>query len=186
MPAINDAKVLVVATHGFEQSELTHPRDSLRGAGAAVTVASLDGKAIRGWSGSDWGETVDADAALADVNPADFDALVIPGGQINPDLLRVEEDVISLVRRFHDDGKVIAAVCHGPWVLVEAGILKGREATSYHSIRTDLVNAGAIWEDTPVVADKGIVTSRKPDDLPVFFDKIVEEIEEGRHQRQAA
>ncbi|MWD27749.1 DJ-1/PfpI/YhbO family deglycase/protease [Aquicoccus sp. SCR17] len=186
MPAINDAKVLIVATHGFEQSELTHPRDSLRGTGATVDVATLDGQKIRGWDGDDWGEFVEADKALSDVNAADYDALVIPGGQINPDLLRVEEDVISLVRNFHDSGKVIAAVCHGPWVLVEAGVVKDRHVTSYHSIATDVKNAGGKWEDSEVVADQGIITSRNPGDLEAFFKKIVEEIEEGRHERKAA
>ena len=149
-------------------------------------VATLDGKSIRGWSGPDWDGEAEADLALRDVDLGAYDALVIPGGQINPDLLRVEEDVISLVRSFHDSGKTIAAVCHAPWVLVEAGIAKGREMTSYHSIRTDVANAGATWVDREVVADQGIVTSRNPGDLKAFVAKIVEEIEEGTHDRKAA
>jgi len=186
MPAINDAKILLIATHGFEQSELEFPRDQLRAKGATLHVATLDGNTVKGWEGSDWGREAEADATLSDVSADDYDALVIPGGQINPDLLRVDADVVELVKTFHDQGKVIAAVCHAPWVLVEAGILKGRVATSYPSIKTDVMNAGANWTDSEVVADQGIVTSRKPDDLKAFVGKIVEEIEEGKHQRKAA
>ena len=186
MPGIKTARILVITTHGFEQSELEFPRDQLRAKGAEVHVATLDGKAVKGWEGSDWGREAEADLRIADADPAAYDALVIPGGQINPDLLRVEEDVLSLVRRFHDSGKVIAAVCHAPWVLVEAGIVKGRDMTSYGSIRTDVINAGANWTDAEVVADNGIVTSRNPGDLKAFVAKIVEEIEEGTHDRKAA
>ncbi|WP_417724490.1 type 1 glutamine amidotransferase domain-containing protein [Salipiger sp.] len=186
MPGIKTARILVITTHGFEQSELEFPRDQLRAKGAEVHVATLDGKAVKGWEGSDWGREAEADLRIADADPAAYDALVIPGGQINPDLLRVEEDVLSLVRKFHDSGKVIAAVCHAPWVLVEAGIVKGRDMTSYGSIRTDVINAGANWTDAEVVADNGIVTSRNPGDLKAFVAKIVEEIEEGTHDRKAA
>ncbi|MHA6324631.1 type 1 glutamine amidotransferase domain-containing protein [Roseivivax sp. CAU 1753] len=186
MATIKDSKILIVATHGFEQSELEVPRDKLRDHGATVHVASLDGAAIKGWDGDDWGREADADATLADVDPSDYDALVLPGGQINPDLLRVEADVIKTIRAFHQSGKTIAAICHAPWLLVEADILKGRTATSYPSIKTDVKNAGANWVDETVVADQGIVTSRNPDDLDAFVAKIVEEIEEGTHARQAA
>ncbi|WP_417720256.1 type 1 glutamine amidotransferase domain-containing protein [Salipiger sp.] len=186
MPGIKTARILVITTHGFEQSELEFPRDQLRAKGAEVHVATLDGKAVKGWEGSDWGREAEADLRIADADPAAYDALVIPGGQINPDLLRVEEDVLSLVRKFHDSGKVIAAVCHAPWVLVEAGIVKGRDMTSYGSIRTDVINAGGNWTDVEVVADNGIVTSRNPGDLKAFVAKIVEEIEEGTHDRKAA
>ncbi|AUC52909.1 protease [Sagittula sp. P11] len=186
MPNIAETKVLIIVTHGFEQSELEFPRDQLRAKGAEVHVATLDGKAIKGWEGSDWGREAEADLKIEDANPHDYDALVIPGGQINPDLLRVEESVLALVRTFHDQGKVVAAVCHAPWVLIEAGIVAGRRMTCYTSIRTDLENAGAKVMDTSVVADNGIVTSRKPDDLKDFVAKIVEEIEEGTHGRKAA
>jgi protease I len=186
MPAISDAKILLISTHGFEQSELEFPRDQLRAKGATLHVATPDGSAIKGWEGSDWGREAEADARIADVSVEDYDALVIPGGQINPDLLRVDEDVLELVKAFHDQGKTIAAVCHAPWVLVEAGILKGREATSYHSIKTDVINAGAHWKDVPVVVDQAIITSRQPQDLEAFVAKIVEEIEEGKHTRKAA
>lgn len=186
MPTIDNSKILVITTHGFEQSELEFPRDQLRAKGAEVHVATLDGKPANGWKGADWGEPAEADLRLSDARADDYDALVIPGGQINPDLLRVEEEVIGLVKSFHDAGKTIAAVCHGPWVLVEAGITKGRDMTSYHSIRTDVLNSGATWHDAEVVTDNGIVTSRSPKDLEAFVAKIVEEIEEGRHTRQAA
>lgn len=186
MPSIDQSKILIISTHGFEQSELEFPRDQLRAKGAAVVVATQDGKAIKGWEGSDWGREAEADLKIADAKADQYDALVIPGGQINPDLLRVDDDVLNVVRAFHDQGKVIAAVCHAPWVLVEAGIAKGRDMTSYHSIRTDVQNAGANWKDAEAVADNGIVTSRKPEDLKAFVSKIVEEIEEGSHDRKAA
>lgn len=186
MPKISDAKVLIIATHGFEKSELEVPRDQLRAKGATVHVASLDGKNIRGWQGPDWKGEAEADRKIAEVNAFDYDALVIPGGQINPDLLRVDKDVIALVKDFHNEGKVIGAVCHAPWVLAEAGLVKGREMTSYASIKTDIINAGANWVDAEVVADQGIVTSRQPEDLDAFVAKIVEEVEEGRHHRKAA
>ncbi|KUP93733.1 type 1 glutamine amidotransferase domain-containing protein [Tritonibacter horizontis] len=186
MPKISDAKILIIATHGFEKSELEVPRDQLRDRGATVHVATLDGGPAKGWEGPDWKGSAEADLEISKANPFDYDALVIPGGQINPDLLRVEADVIKLVKDFHNDGKVIAAVCHAPWVLAEAGIVKGRKMTSYASIKTDMINAGVDWVDTDAVADKGIVTSRQPDDLDAFVAKIVEEVEEGTHSRKAA
>lgn len=185
MPSIRDAKILILATNGFEQSELEVPRDKLREAGATVHVASLDGKPIKGWDGDDWGREVPADLALGTAREGDYDALVLPGGQINPDLLRVEDKAIQLVKDFAAAGKVVAAICHAPWLLVEAGLAKGREMTSYKSIKTDVANAGATWVDQEAVADNGIVTSRNPGDLDAFVKKIIEEVEEGRHQRAA-
>lgn len=184
MPSITDARILIVATNGFEQSELEVPRDRLRAAGAKVDVASIDGRAIRGWDKKDWGRSVDIDLRIADADPAAYDALIIPGGQINPDLLRVDQDVLKLVRTCLAEGKVVAAICHGPWLLVEADALRGRKATSYHSIRRDVENAGATWLDQEVVADQGIITSRSPADLGAFVAKIIEEIREGRHARR--
>jgi protease I len=186
MPDIAAAKILIIATNGFEQSELEVPRDNLRGAGAKVDVATPDGKDIRGWEHTDWGRPAKADKKISDVKCADYDALVIPGGVMNPDKLRVDEDAMRVVREFLSSGKVVAAVCHGPWLLVQAEALKGREATSYKSIRKDLENAGAKWVDREVVVDNGIITSRKPDDLRAFTQKIIEEIQEGRHQRREA
>lgn len=184
MPTIPDSRILIIATNGFEQSELEVPRDRLRAAGAKVEVASLDGRAIRGWDKKDWGRSVDVDLRLGDADPKAYDALVIPGGQINPDLLRADQDAMRLVRSFLADGRVVAAICHGPWLLVEADALRGRKATSYHSIRRDVENAGATWIDQEVVADQGIVTSRSPADLGAFVGKIVEEVREGRHRRR--
>ncbi|WP_417524561.1 type 1 glutamine amidotransferase domain-containing protein [Marinovum sp.] len=186
MSTIENARILVVATHGFEQSELEFPRDQLRAKGATVEVATLDGQAIKGWEGKDWGREAKADLKVSDAKAEDYDAIVLPGGQINPDLLRVEKDVLSLIKDFYDSGKVVAAICHAPWLLIEAGLVKGRQLTSYPSVRTDVENAGGHWQDKEVVADMGIVTSRKPDDLKAFVSKIVEEIEEGKHDRQAA
>lgn len=186
MPSMTDAKILIVSTHGFEKSELEVPRDDLRAEGATVHVATLDGEKIRGWSGPDWDGEAEADLKVADVKVDDYDALVIPGGQINPDLLRVDDDVLRVVREFHNSGKPMAAVCHAPWVLIEAGIAKGRKMTSYHSIRTDVINAGAEWQDKEVVCDRAIITSRNPGDLKAFVAKIVEEVREGPHARKAA
>lgn len=183
---MKDAKILIIATHGFEQSELEVPRDRLREAGATVKVASPDGRPIRGWKDKDWGREVPADLTIAAAELASFDALVIPGGQINPDLLRVDAEAMAAVRHFAESGKVIAAICHGPWLLVEADLLRGRRATSYKSIRRDLENAGALWQDQPVVADQGLITSRSPADLEPFVAKIQEEVKEGRHRGRRA
>jgi protease I len=186
MPDIEKARVLIVATHGFEESELIVPRDSLREAGARVDVASPDGEPIRAWNQADWGVTVPAELKLGDVNPADYAALILPGGVMNPDKLRMNQDAVRTVRTFIDTGKVVAAICHGPWMLAQADAIRGRDVTSYPSLRTDLENAGGQWIDQPVVTDNGIVTSRTPDDLPAFVAKIVEEVREGGHRRARA
>lgn len=186
MPGIEGKRIAVLATHGFEQSELEKPVDHLRAAGAEVHVVSLKPGEIKGWQDKDWGNPVPVDAVLSEVDAADYDALVLPGGQMNPDLLRVEPEAIAFIKAFWDAGKVIGAICHAPWLLVEAGIVKGRKVTSYGSIQTDVKNAGGLWEDSEVVTDKGLVTSRKPDDIPAFNAKLVEEIAEGTHQRRAA
>lgn len=185
MTEIRKSRILIIATDGFEQSELTVPRDKLKQAGAEVHVASPSGRAIRGWKHTDWGESVDVDLKIAEAKPEQYDALVIPGGQINPDKLRVDNDAMGVVKSFLKDGKVVAAICHGPWLLVEADAVRGRSVTSFKSIKTDVINAGGKWVDKEVVADKGIVTSRSPDDLEAFCSKIVEELEEGRHKRAA-
>jgi protease I len=179
-------RILILATNGFEQSELEVPRDRLKAAGAHVDIVSPEAGEIKGWSGKDWGSAVKVDKTLADAKAADYDAIVLPGGQINPDLLRVNKDALSLIKAFYDTGKTVAAVCHAPWLLIEAGIAKGKKMTSYNSIKTDVMNAGAKWEDSAVVTDQGVITSRNPGDLEAFSMKIVEEVREGIHQRQAA
>ncbi|UOA30420.1 Protein/nucleic acid deglycase 2 [Sulfitobacter sp. DSM 110093] len=186
MTDINNAKILILATNGFEQSELEKPLNDLRGHGATVHVATPDGNEIKGWDEDDWGNTTPADLALKDVNVDDYHGIVLPGGQINPDLLRANKDAVALIRKFHDNGKTVAAICHAPWLLIEAGIIKDRKATCFGSIATDVKNAGAHYEDSEVVADQGIITSRSPKDLDAFVAKIVEEIEEGKHERKAA
>lgn len=186
MQNLSGKSIAIVATNGFEQSELEVPLKTLRDAGATVHVVSLQAGEIKGWDKKDWGRAVSVDKTVDAVSASDYDAIVLPGGQINPDLLRVETKVLDLIKAFWTQKKVVAAVCHAPWLLVETGIVKGRKVTSYHSIKTDVVNAGGLWEDSEVVSDQGLVTSRKPDDLPAFCNKIAEEILEGLHVKRAA
>lgn len=186
MPHVSDTNILILSTHGFEQSELCVPLEKLREAGATVHVATLDGEKIKGWDGDDWGDTVDADLKVSDVKVDDYDALVLPGGQINPDILRTDDTAVQTVRDFVAQGKIVAAICHAPWLLIEADVVKDREMTSYHSIRTDLNNAGAHVVDKEVAISNGIITSRSPEDLPAFVAKIVEEVQEGEHPRKVA
>ena len=167
-------RIAILATDGFEQSELVEPRDRLRDAGFQVDVISPKGSEIRGWNERDWGETVAVDVGLSDAAPDDYDALVLPGGQINPDKLRMEPDAVEFVRAFDRAGKPLAAICHGPWLLVEAGAAKGREVTSWPSVRTDLENAGARWRDAEVVTDGHLITSRKPGDIPAFTRAVID------------
>lgn len=183
---VEGKKVAILATHGFEQSELEVPRDRLKMHGATVHVVAPEGGEIRGWDMKDWGRPVPVDITLDQARPDDYDAIVLPGGQINPDLLRINDKALKFIRAFYDQKKVVAAVCYAPWLLIETGIAKGRRATSYKSIKTDVINAGAKWEDAEVVTDEGIVTSRNPGDLEAFSNKIMEEIAEGRHDRRAA
>ncbi len=183
---LSGKKIMILATNGFEQSELEVPRDKLVQAGATVYVVSPEQGEIRGWDMKDWGRKVKVDKTLDDVSVDDYDAIVLPGGQINPDLLRINADALELIRAFYDSGKTVAAICHAPWLLIEAGILKGHKATSYHSMKTDVINAGAKWEDSQVVTDEGVVTSRNPGDLEAFSAKIIEEVNEGRHTRRRA
>lgn len=171
------SRVLIMATDGFEQSELTGPRDALNAAGIETVVASPEAGEIKGWNHTDWGESVKVDSTLDQVDAADFDAIVLPGGQINPDVLRLNETAVDLVRSFAEAGKPVAAICHGPWLLAEAGIVRDRTVTSWPSIRTDLRNAGAEVIDKEVVVDGNLITSRKPDDIPAFSKAVIDAVQ---------
>jgi protease I len=174
--------VAILATDGFEQSELIEPKKSLEKAGALVQIVSLKSGTIRAWDKKDWGKSIDVDKVVGSVDPEDFDALMLPGGVMNPDRLRIEPKAIEFIKSFVDAGKPIAAICHGPWTLIEAGAVKGRTMTSWPSLKTDLINAGANWVDRAMVTDNGLVTSRKPADLPQFCEKMIEEFAEGVHE----
>jgi protease I len=182
---ITGKRVAILATDGFEQSELMKPLEALRDAGADVKVVSLKKGTIKGWQKKDWGDEIEAELAVKDAKAQDFDALVLPGGVMNPDHLRRDENVRRFVREFFDAGKPVSAICHGPWTLIDAGVVSGRHVTSWPSLQMDLKNAGATWSDEEVVVDRGLVTSRKPDDLPAFIKKTIEEIAEGRHGQAA-
>ena len=167
-------RIAILATDGYEQSELMDPRALLAKAGFAVDVVSLKPGSIRGWKGKDWGTSVDVDVELAKASPDDYAALVLPGGVINPDQLRINRDAVDFIRAFDRAAKPLAAICHGPWLLVEAGAAKGRELTSWPSLRTDIENAGGLWKDAEVVVDGHVITSRKPDDIPAFTQAVVD------------
>lgn len=167
-------RVLILAADGFEQSELMDPKAALEAAGFETVVASSKGGEIKGWKDKNWGESVPVDALIADMNAADFDALLLPGGQMNPDILRMDEAAVDLVEDFNDAGKPIAAICHGPWMLVEADVVDGRTVTSWPSVRTDLTKAGANVVDQEVAIDGNLITSRKPDDIPAFSKALID------------
>ena len=183
--SLSGQTVAVLATDGFEQIELTEPVKALKEAGATVEIVSLKMGAIQGMKHLTPGDTVEVDKVVADVDAGSYDALMLPGGLANPDQLRVDEDALRFVRGFFDQGKPVAAICHAPWLLIDAGVAEGRTLTSYKTIRTDLRNAGATVVDEEVVVDDGLVTSRCPDDIPAFNAKMIEEFAEGRHSGQA-
>ena len=190
MPKIAQSHILIMATDGFDHAELLQHRDRLAALGATLCIAApCEGTRrpgfIRSWRDDEWGPYIACDLPLARVNIRLFDALILPGGPMNPDRLRAIPKAVDIVRAFYDAGKTIAAICHAPHILVDAGIVKDRCLTSWPSIRTDLMNAGAQWRDQEVVTDKGLITSRSPKDLDAFIAKIVEEIEEGTHLRHA-
>jgi protease I len=179
-------KVAILATDGFEQVELTEPRKALEQAGAETRVVSLKEGELRGWKFTDWGQTVAVDVTLDEARPEEFDALMLPGGVINPDKLRMEPKAVAFVRAFFDAGKPVAAICHGPWMIVEADKARGRRMTSWPSIRTDLKNAGANVVDQEAVVDGNMVTSRKPDDIPAFNREMIKLFATARGHRRAA
>lgn len=166
-------RVMIIATNGFEQSELIDPKGNLEDAGFETTVVSLEKGEIKGWDRKDWGDSVKVDKTVDEVSADDFDGLLLPGGQMNPDILRMNNTVIDLVREFDQAGKPIAAICHAPWLLIEADIVKGKTVTSWPSLRTDLMNAGANVVDQEVAEDGNLVTSRKPDDIPAFSKAFI-------------
>ena len=178
---LNGKRVAAIATHGFEESELLDPKRALEEAGARVDIIAPDAGTIRGWSQKYWGKEVRVDRIVAEASPSEYDAVLLPGGVMNPDMLRLNRQAIAFIRQAFDAGKPIAAICHGPWTLIEAGVVGGVRMTSWPSLMTDLKNAGATWVDEEVVVDRGIVTSRKPADIPAFNRKMIEEIAEGAH-----
>jgi protease I len=183
MGKLDGKRIAILATDGVEQVELTEPLEAVRGEGAEVDLISLEKGEFQGFDHLDKGKTFTADKAVKDARADDYDGLVLPGGVANPDFLRADEDAVRFVRSFVEAKKPVGAICHGPWTLVEADVIKGRTLTSWPSLQTDIRNAGATWVDEEVHVDQGLVTSRKPDDLPAFNAKVIEEVAEGRHER---
>lgn len=177
-------KIAILVENGFEQIELTSPKKALEEEGADVDIISPQEKKVRSWEKSNWGKDFDVDVNIDQANPNDYTGLVLPGGVMNPDKLRMNEKAVTFVKSFFENGKPICAICHAPWTLIETGALQGRELTSYPSLKTDLKNAGARWIDKEVVMDQGLVTSRRPDDLEAFNKKMLEEFGEGVHVKQ--
>lgn len=183
---LDGRRVAILVENGFEAIELTQPREALEREGARTAIVSPRKDKVRAWDRTDWGEDFEVDVDLAQASPDDYDALLLPGGVMNPDKLRTNAAAVEFVREFFRQRKPVASICHGPWMLAEAGVVAARKLTSYPSLRTDLINAGADWFDTEVMVDQGLVTSRRPDDLPAFNAKMIEEFAEGRHGGQRA
>jgi len=186
MPNLTGKKVAILVADGFEQVEMTGPRGALDEAGAETKIVSPKDDTVEGWNHYDKGDKFPVDVKLAEANAQDFDALLLPGGVANPDQLRMKPEAVDFVKSFFDAGKPVAVICHGPWTLVEAGVVKGKRITSWPSVKTDLINAGADWVDEECVVDNGLVSSRNPGDIPVFNKKMIEEFAEGSHTRGRA
>jgi len=184
--SLHGKKIAILATDGFEQVELTEPKKALEEAGAQTEVIAPKSGEIKGWKTKDWGDTVKVDKTLDQARAQDYDALVLPGGVMNPDHLRMEPKAVSFVRDFAGTGRPVAAICHGPWTLVEAGVVKGKTLTSWPSVKTDLKNAGANWVDKEVVTDGQFITSRKPDDIPAFNKAIIQAVSRERQLKAAS
>lgn len=182
MEKVKGKKVAVLATDGVEQSEFEQPVQALKEAGVQVEIISIKSGHIKAWDMKNWGKEIAVDKTVDQVKATDYDALVLPGGVMNPDKLRMNQDAVQFTKDFMTAGKPVAAICHGPWLLVEAAVVKGKTLTSYPSLQTDIKNAGGNWVDQEVVTDKGLVTSRNPNDLPAFCKKMLEEIAEGVHE----
>jgi len=182
---LDGKKVAILVTDGFEQVEMTKPREALDEAGAETKIVSLNPGKIQGMHHADNGDKFDVDLTLDEARPEEFDALLIPGGLMNPDALRSNDDALEFTRHFFREGKPVAAICHGPWVLIDAGVVRGRTLTSWPAIKNDVKNAGGKWVNEEVVVDNGLVTSREPDDIPAFNKKMIEEFCEGRHEAMA-
>ncbi|WP_106476195.1 type 1 glutamine amidotransferase domain-containing protein [Phytohalomonas tamaricis] len=183
---LNGTRVAILATDGFEEAELASPRKALQDAGAQIDIVAPKSGTIRAWAKTEWGGDYPVDRTLDEVKSSDYHALMLPGGVLNPDQLRQNDQALSFTRQFFKDHKPVGAICHGPWILINADVVEGRTMTSYPSIAQDLKNAGANWVDEEVVVDSGFVTSRKPDDLDAFNAKLIEEIDEGKHSKQHA
>jgi protease I len=183
---LDGLKVAILVADGFEQAELTEPKKALEEAGAETQIVSPQEGRVEGWHHFDAGDMFTVDVPLDEADANDYDALLLPGGVANPDQLRMNPKAVAFVKSFFEAGKPVAAICHGPWTLIEAGAVRGRTITSWPSLKTDLMNAGAKWVDEEVVTDNGLVTSRKPQDIPAFNQKMIEEFAEGRHSRQTA
>ena len=182
---LDGKKVAILVTDGFEQVEMTKPREALDEAGAETKIVSLKPGKIQGMHHADKGDKFDVNLTVDEARPEEFDALLIPGGLMNPDALRSNDDALEFTRHFFREGKPVAAICHGPWVLIDAGVVRGRTLTSWPAIKNDVKNAGGKWVNEEVVVDNGLVTSRKPDDIPAFNKKMIEEFCEGRHEAMA-
>jgi protease I len=178
--------IAFLATDGVEQSELVEPRKALEDAKARTVLLSIKEDSLKAWNMKEWGNSYKVDKDVKDARPKDYDGLVLPGGVMNPDYLRINDDAITFIRQFYKTGKPIAAICHGPWTLIEAGVVEGKTMTSWPSLQTDLRNAGANWIDEQVVVNKGLITSRNPDDLPLFIEKMIEEFQNSMHHQQYA
>nr|WP_298998034.1 type 1 glutamine amidotransferase domain-containing protein [uncultured Allomuricauda sp.] len=181
---LKNKKVAILATHGFEKSELFEPLNAIKKEGAEAHIVSINEGEIKSWDGDNWGESIAVDKLIGEVDASDYHALILPGGVANPDSLRTYQEALDFIRDFFEQSKPVSAICHAPSLLISAKVIENRKVTSYKSIKDDVINAGAYWVDKEVVVDEGLTTSRNPDDLPLFIDKTIEEICEGKHDDQ--